>query len=162
MVTRPSHVAHLHLLSVIHSEVTRMEEGPVLRVLDLGCGDGHLIAYLHENLGLLSPSRSVEIYGHDVFDYEAIHAGEIDRAKRFLKERFPAVPWEKFIRMIACADRWPYPDDFFDVIVSNQVLEHVEDMDFLFEEAYRTLSPTSSWKAICTCPSCTGFRISAA
>jgi SAM-dependent methyltransferase len=139
MVTKPTHVAHLHLLSVINSEMLRLKESPVVRILDLGCGDGHLIAYLFENLGPLFPSRSIEIYGHDVSDYEAANDGETYQARNFLRERFPSVPWEKFVQMISATDQWPYPDGFFDVIVSNQVLEHLEDMDFFFGEAFRTL-----------------------
>ena len=57
-----------------------------------------------------------------------------------LGQAHPDVDWGSRITVIHSSDSWPYPDNFFDVIVSNQVLEHVADHDLFFSETYRTLS----------------------
>lgn len=47
------------------------------------------------------------------------------------------------MRYVSVADAWPYPDDHFDVAVSNQVIEHVADLHFFFHELARTMKPGS-------------------
>ena len=47
--------------------------------------------------------------------------------------------WGARVSSIADADPWPYAADSFDVVVSNQVLEHVRDHDRLFAETRRVL-----------------------
>jgi ubiquinone/menaquinone biosynthesis C-methylase UbiE len=39
------------------------------------------------------------------------------------------------------AERIPFPDASFDIVVSNSVLEHVSDIDICFEEISRVLAP---------------------
>ncbi|HET7612911.1 MAG TPA: class I SAM-dependent methyltransferase, partial [Gemmatimonadaceae bacterium] len=38
-------------------------------------------------------------------------------------------------------ERWPLPDAHFDVLISNQVLEHVADLDFTLAEMKRVVKP---------------------
>jgi SAM-dependent methyltransferase len=109
-------------------------------ILDLGCGNGHLIAYLYKNLQVLFPKMSFEIWGHDVSDYVASADGYMKCTLDFLKAKFPHIPWESQIRVISSKDKWPYPDNFFDIILTNQVIEHIEDLNFFFAEVYRTLN----------------------
>lgn len=37
--------------------------------------------------------------------------------------------------------RWPYPDNYFDVVFSSQVIEHIHNTRLFVEEAYRVLKP---------------------
>lgn len=40
-----------------------------------------------------------------------------------------------------CAERIPFPDESFDIVITNSVLEHVSDIDACFSEISRTLRP---------------------
>ena len=62
-----------------------------------------------------------------------------------LRERFKKVDLQK--------DKYPFEDETFDIIFSKSVIEHLQNPDFLFDEAYRLLKPngvficmTPSWK----------------
>ena len=59
-----------------------------------------------------------------------------------VKFRIPSIT-PKFLIFIDCKIFRPYPfqSDFFDFIFSNQVLEHVETISFLFSELSRVLHP---------------------
>jgi ubiquinone/menaquinone biosynthesis C-methylase UbiE len=41
----------------------------------------------------------------------------------------------------ACAERIPFPDQSFDIVITNSVLEHVSDVDACFREISRILVP---------------------
>jgi len=43
--------------------------------------------------------------------------------------------------MITTQQKWPHPSEYFDFIVSNQVMEHVMDHDFVLSEIARCLKP---------------------
>jgi SAM-dependent methyltransferase len=132
-------INYLHILGVLKSEMNRFNGMSSVRILDLGCGNGHLIAYLYENLQASFPEISLSIWGHDVSDYEASAEGYMKNTQEFLSAKYPHIPWEKHIRAISSKDKWPYADDFFDIIITNQVIEHIEDHNFFFSEVYRTL-----------------------
>lgn len=136
---RATSQTHEHLLSIIHTETLRYETGRVVRILDAGCGNCHLIAYLLENLPVLNPSLVFNIFGFDVSDPGVQAQGYFEESIHFLNHRFPGIRWENQLSLISSTDHWPYPDEHFDAIVSNQVLEHVTDHDFFFSENYRTL-----------------------
>jgi len=38
-------------------------------------------------------------------------------------------------------NRFPYDDNFFDIVHSNQVIEHIKDTDFFVSEIFRILKP---------------------
>src|SRR5258708_34582345 len=40
-----------------------------------------------------------------------------------------------------CAERIPFPDESFDIVITNSVLEHVSDIDACFREISRVLAP---------------------
>ncbi|BDU72276.1 class I SAM-dependent methyltransferase [Mesoterricola silvestris] len=139
MDRKPESITHLHLLAIILTELGRFEGAPVIRILDLGCGNGHLMAYLQDLLPARFPGRTFEVWGHDVEEYEGHARDMLDTTLAYLRGEHPGVPWERFARIISAADRWPYPDDFFHVILTNQVMEHVEDPDLVFREISRVL-----------------------
>ena len=92
------------------------------RVLDYGCGDGTVV-----QAGL---ERALDIYGVDVF-----YAGANSR-ENVAKLGLPAGR----IREIHDG-RIDFPDESFDVVLSNQVFEHVQDLDAVLCEIHRVLRP---------------------
>jgi len=142
MITPASSITYQHLLSIVHTELTR--RGPKwanqpLRLLDAGCGDGRLIGYLQENLPLLQPDVSIEIHGFDVGDHGVQPHDFFHQTLENLNQRHPSIPWNERLQLISQTTVWPYADGFFDIILSNQVLEHVDTPDHFFGQVYRTL-----------------------
>jgi SAM-dependent methyltransferase len=93
---------------------------PRARILDFGCGDGKVVEAAR-NLGL-------ELYGADVF-----YQGPEEREK-ILKSGLLGT----LVREIRDG-RIPFEDETFDLILSNQVFEHVEDLDPTIAELSRVL-----------------------
>lgn len=90
-------------------------------ILELGCGTG-------KNTPLLA-SIGARVHAVD------FSAGMIEKARA--KVTAPHVTFE-----IADITRgWPSNDHSFDLIVCNLVLEHIEDLNFIFAEASRVLVP---------------------
>lgn len=96
------------------------------RVLDDGCGIGTYVGRLGE-----VAARSVGI------DFELERAQEAGR---------------RIGRVVACAasEHLPFPDRTFDVVLSNEVIEHVEDDRAAVAEMARVLRPGG--RAIVFCP----------
>ena len=90
------------------------------RVLDFGCGAGRLV-----QAGL---AAGLDMAGADVYyggsrtRAEAEQAGLLGGAVREIR-----------------GGRLDYPDACFDLVVNNQVLEHVEDLDLALAEIHRVL-----------------------
>ena len=122
-----AHVAHLHLLSVVNTESYRFPTGETVRILDAGCGAGHLIAFLADKLPRLRPGLTFELYGFDVTDRPSENFGE---AVQELARRAPGTPWEERLIRIPAETVWPYPEGFFDMVISNQVGEHLRSRSF--------------------------------
>lgn len=96
-----------------------LEVNPRARLLDLGCDDGRFTLEFAAKVG------TTHIDGCD-FVAEPLRAA----AKRGIKT--------------ALADlnqRLPYPANRFDVVVTNQVIEHLYETDTFIEEIYRVLKP---------------------
>jgi SAM-dependent methyltransferase len=93
---------------------------PEGRGLDLGCGDGHLMAIILANTGRR------ELIGLD-----------IDRSETSLaRER-------NIYRDVVTAqgDHLPFPDADFDFVFSNSVLEHIPNISDVLNEVRRVLRP---------------------
>lgn len=88
-----------------------------LKVLDVGCGNGMLIERIQ------AATNNCAIYGMD-----AVHS-----CQHLDDVRFTQCNLENY--------RFPYEDDSFDVIYSNQVIEHLIFKDFFASEIFRTLKP---------------------
>jgi len=92
-----------------------------LRVLDFGCGAGEVVRLLRQ--------VGVECYGADTF-YEG--AAYQDPALASLMD-------QRVVREIPEDGRLPFDDRYFDLVISDQVLEHVENLDAVLAELDRVL-----------------------
>jgi len=102
-------------------ELFRKEK--VKRVLDLGCGSGrHTVLLAKEGF---------EVYGMDS------SASGLDQTRIWLKEENLKVKLAK----ADCYQKWPFVDNFFDAIISIQVIHHAEfsKIKFCIAEMKRTL-----------------------
>jgi SAM-dependent methyltransferase len=95
---------------------------PDARVLDYGCGAGEIVKALR--------THGVDAFGCDTFyeggDYSSqVQSGLLDAG---------------YVRKMH-GDHIPFDDDSFDMIVNNQVMEHVEDIDRVLAELQRVLKP---------------------
>lgn len=96
-----------------------LEKDRDAEVLDIGCNDGSFTL----RVGALIGSR--KLHGMDV------DKGAVERARK------------KGIKAIVhdANTEFPYDDCFFDVVVANQVLEHLYNTDGFFSEVRRILRP---------------------
>ncbi|OBF90852.1 hypothetical protein A5791_16155 [Mycobacterium sp. 852002-51163_SCH5372311] len=95
-----------------------------LRIIDIGCGRGDTVAWLR--------AQGWDAYGIDISpDY-------IERGRRYL-----AAGGDDPARLqVMNADfSYPFPDNMFDVVLSDQVIEHVADLDLFAAEVARISAP---------------------
>jgi SAM-dependent methyltransferase len=133
-------VAYHQVLLILNSEIRSRPRAAHVRILDLGCGDGKLLAFLNVKLKQYNPGVRIDLYGFDVADGGVQSDGYLDRALKHLAETFPDQAWNSRISLIRSGERWPYEDGFFDYIFSNHVLEHVMDHTHVFSEMARVLA----------------------
>lgn len=100
---------------------------PNFKVLDFGCGAGQIVA------GLLD--KGLDAYGCDPFYEGGSHEADVpaNLAKHVIKMDGPLIP---------------FPDASFDLVVTNTVLEHVDDLDVSVSEIARVLKPGAACLAI--------------
>mgnify|MGYP000877284284 CR=1 FL=1 len=92
---------------------------PTGKLLDLGCGNGCIVQGYRE--------RGVEAYGCDLSFKEGPHVAEL--------------AGKDLIRLVDPTDYvLPYPDAHFSVVVTNQVMEHVQDYGATLREIWRVLA----------------------
>jgi SAM-dependent methyltransferase len=89
------------------------------RILDYGCGAGELVRDLR--------AKGLDAYGCDVFYDGGDFSSTLSAMPASLR------------RMEG--DRIPFPDAYFDVLISNQVIEHVPDLGACIAETARVLKP---------------------
>jgi ubiquinone/menaquinone biosynthesis C-methylase UbiE len=97
-----------------------------IKVLDIGFGTGFPLIELADRLGSGS-----SIYGVDPWEKgaerarEKIHAREVQNVSILVQQ----------------AEQLPFEDSFFDLVVSNNGLNNVQEPEKVFSEIYRTLKP---------------------
>ncbi len=87
-----------------------------ITVLDVGCGTGQTAVNL-----LKSNGKKCQVYGVDLLDQK-----DVDKSVRYKKLDLEDVTL-------------PYRDSQFDIVFSNQVIEHILNKDRLIQECYRVL-----------------------
>lgn len=96
-----------------------------VRVLDVGCGRGDTVAWLL--------NQGWDAYGVDVA------ADYISRGRDYLRSLPGADPDR--LQVIDPDSPYPFPDASFDIVLSDQVIEHVEDLDRFVIEVARISAP---------------------
>ncbi len=89
------------------------------RLLDLGVGSGVDLLNVRDKVG-----RKVDLFGIESYEPDIARAAEkgIEIANLNLEQ-----------------DRLPYADEWFDVVIANQILEHTKEIFFIFSEVGRVL-----------------------
>lgn len=137
----PTSLTHQHLLAAVNTELSSRDNRDGVRVLDVGCGEGHLVAFLQAGLTELNPEIDVEVHGFDVVDTLSKRPRFPDSTVDHLASLLPDVPWRERIQSVSQHEAWPYPDNSFDIVVSNQVLEHVVSLPPFLAQLSRVLNP---------------------
>ncbi len=102
-------------------EYTRSSGIKKIRVLDIGCGSGDDLIRVSDDSG-----AECDLYGIEFYEpycrrcrERGIKVNSVDIEREFL----------------------PYKDAFFDVIIINQVIEHLKEIFFVFSEISRIIKP---------------------
>ncbi len=98
------------------------------RILEAGCGDGQLLSLLHR--------VGYDVYGFDLKNFGLQDAAFFERCHARLPD-LAADPAR--LKLTEQTSDWPFEQ--FEVVVSNQVLEHVSDHDHFFANHFRVLKP---------------------
>jgi len=126
-----------HIFAVVNT--LAQERAGASRIVDAGCGDGKMMAYLDSQLR--GVGRDAEVHGFDVVDALTESSAFPGRTVERLSDMSPTVDWASRVRAKTVKEPWPYDDESLDVVVSNNVLEHVFDRPAFFAELARTLRP---------------------
>ena len=94
-----------------------IEEYPNQKILDLGCDDGSW------TLEISKKAKSKKLYGIDIV------------TERLNKAKKNGIKTKRG----DLNNRWPYPNNYFDLVHSNQVIEHLWDIDLFAKETKRIL-----------------------
>lgn len=124
---------HNHLLNVIISELPAEKH---IRILDAGCGTLNFSKFLLQNLNDRNGLK-IELYGYEISEFYSIERiSAVIEADPVLKNS----NIKGNIRIIDI-DRYqlPFEDDFFDIIISNQVVEHVSNLEEFYLEQKRII-----------------------
>ncbi|OGY41706.1 MAG: hypothetical protein A2Y82_02370 [Candidatus Buchananbacteria bacterium RBG_13_36_9] len=106
-----------------------------LKILDLGCGKGHLSALL--SIFLQNRIQAVDLL-------ESFGEGGSFNVES-LGERWQDTTWQDFQKNYRVdyefynGQTLPYPDQAFDVLIAYAVLEHVENENYFLQECARVL-----------------------
>jgi 2-polyprenyl-3-methyl-5-hydroxy-6-metoxy-1,4-benzoquinol methylase len=92
-----------------------------VKVLDWGCGRGQYVGFLL--------SKGFDAYGVEI-DFNVL---------RQAKDLFELKNWnfEKRMKVVKANNSTEFPENFFDFIISDQVFEHVSNIDGIAAELYR-------------------------
>lgn len=93
------------------------------KILEIGSGSGWR-------------SVSMALAGADVCGVEPVPQGV--QASKYRSERYQSLTYKPDFKQ-GIAEKLPFGDKSFDVVVSFQVIEHVKNIDTAFEEMYRVL-----------------------
>ena len=103
--------------------VSFFKERGIKKILDLGCGSGRHLVYFSKK-------------GFEVFGFDA-SARALELAKEWLEEEGLTAD----LKLHRMEERFPYSDNFFDAIISIQVIHHnlLEEILFTVSEMERVL-----------------------
>lgn len=94
-------------------------------ILETGCGTGKNTSFLSQ--------IGTQVHALD------FSQGMIEKSQQKVKAKNVRFSIADLIQ------RWPCEDAAYDLIVCNLVLEHIEDLSFIFAEAYRVMQPSGKF-----------------
>ena len=94
-----------------------LEKNPKAIILDLGCGDGGFTVQMAKKIGT-----------NKIFGIEGIEENLKKAKKKGVEVKFADLNKE-----------FPFQNESFDVILANQIIEHISSTDIFLKEAYRVL-----------------------
>jgi len=136
-------ITHRHMLAVINTLLkyeNSLKKKETIVILDAGCGNGMLVYFLNKYLPLFNMKKKFLLYGYDLIDHGVQEAGYAKKTFSYLNNNAPEIDWSDRIKLINSNDAWPFENESFDFVISNQVLEHVWDHDHFFKEQSRVLN----------------------
>ena len=95
-----------------------LERNESARILDIGCGSGGFTRQVADQVG------TEHIFGLEIGRQTAVTASRVNKIN---------------VVMATAEKPLPFRSGSFDIVVSNQVLEHLSNTDNLIKEAYRIL-----------------------
>jgi len=135
-------ITHLHIFAIINTIISyglENNENKIVRILDVGCGNGLLLSILVKELPKRYPDLKIEFYGLDVDDSSVQEKNYFDKTLLLLNQTDPDIKWDEKLKLVQSESPWPFEDNFFDMIYSNQVLEHVFNQTHFFLHVKRTM-----------------------
>ena len=105
-------------LEMVKEASSRLQTRP--RILDLGCGQGHITAFINQQIAV------AEVCGLD-YSISAI---------RYANREYPGIDF-----VVASAYQCPYREGYFDIVVCNNLWEHVPDPLLLLNKIARVITP---------------------
>jgi len=108
------------LQDCINKALRNLERKAQARLLDCGCGDGETTLRVAEAIG------TNDIYGVDI-DEEALKVARSKGIKAYKAD---------------LNQRLPFEDNYFCIVFSNQVMEHLDKTDRYVKEVFRVLKPS--------------------
>jgi SAM-dependent methyltransferase len=139
MTTQSKSLTHVHIYNCIATIAQSMKTDVPIKILDAGCGNGELISYLYRSFQDNLPLLRFDIYGFDVIDHGVQSNGYGIETLALLEALDSSVDWKGRIQFFTVGENWRYDSNYFDFIVSNQVLEHVQDKYQFFKNIHRCL-----------------------
>lgn len=136
-------VAHAHFAAIIRTMLSDRDfaDRNKFRILDIGCGDGRLVAYLQKTLADDFPDLDIEVFGFDVEDQGYNDDSQEPEVLNYLSMQLPNIDWGQRIRSVSAHEDWPFESGWFDVALSAQVLEHVHDLENFLRNLKRIMRP---------------------
>jgi len=141
METRPVSTTHSHILSCCMHFLDRKGSTPTVSIMDVGCGNGELLRFLASVLPRLYPHLNFDFFGFDICDHGVQKVDYWNKTIERLEKASPNRDWKSKLFLVSENDPWPFSDASFDIVLSNQVLEHVRSPDFFFQQLRRILKP---------------------
>lgn len=120
-------VAYDHLISLISDTAPKGA-----RILDIGCFECVFLEALKKK------RPDLYIMGLDINFWPTAEPA-IERGRARLKRQFGGDDWSDRIKLIDPGTSWPFAMETIDIVCSNMILEHVEDIDTHFSEVRRVL-----------------------
>jgi len=124
---------HNHLLNMVLVSIRGKKK---VRILDAGCGNLSLLKTLHEHLPKYYQG-DFELYGYDLEmfypseKFDLMCKGDKVLIETDLRSRIYSLDLNEYAL--------PWEDNYFDLVISNQVVEHVSDLGKFYGEITRIL-----------------------